>query len=161
MTLNFEVDSPKFHCTDEANLKDVGYKPGDGQIFLNTALFNLSAGGAPPNELILVGQDGETDPYTKDMGFETKNSLVVPSLPLGVLKQPVGGFVNSESPGEHDYSISYLIRDAAGVYAPPPESNTCILRPVYAAEIEGTLAKSSGCFIATAAFRLKRHQCYY
>ncbi|OFZ19663.1 MAG: hypothetical protein A2X94_16525 [Bdellovibrionales bacterium GWB1_55_8] len=150
VTLHFQVDRPKFVCADLSNV----YFPGDGEIALQTDGFgivteNASAlsGRAPATTLLVLGNDGAAPDLTST--FATGNKILA-RLPLGG-ERAVTGFDNATASGEHEYDVSFMMRDASGMLA-VADYSSCKLENLQTSGIDSFL-KNGNCFIATAAFR--------
>jgi hypothetical protein len=141
-SLGFQSDASTFNCPELGD----SYFPGDGQINVNSSIFGLStySGRAKVTSMIVVGS--ESGDVTLDSTFESENSLVK-RITLGG-NQKVDGFANSNETETHNYTVGFMVKDAAGLVYP---NSLCKITPVQTAAIEGFLQKS-GCFIATAAF---------
>lgn len=147
MTFTFQVDTPTFGCPDRGTVL-TSYSPGDGSISFNGEGFGLATapGAAPSQNIFVVAKEGAEPDL--GAGFRSTNDVASP-LPLLAAWRRVDGFKNS-MPGEaHQYNVSFMITDRAGIYVPAPQG--CGITGVQAATIQGYLGKSN-CFIATAAF---------
>jgi hypothetical protein len=156
--LTLQVDTPTFNCPSQAALNNA-YNPGDGQMSLDTSQFTLTTppAAAPAYYLTVVGQlvpqaapTAAPTPPVVDSTFTNPgvNNFVASQIPYGS-NQNVGPLLNSTSTASNNYYFSFILQDAAGIFAPPASS--CQLGPVQVAAIQGYLGKSN-CFIATAAF---------
>lgn len=158
LNLIFQADVAGFNCP--ASLQKL-YFPGDSSILLNTSLFLNSlttatmANRAPLNEILVVGvDDGTTTSGGAGPVTDPTSSKFAPfSRGVGLpATQLVKGFTNTTAPGglDHNYWISFLLRDASGVLATPPPS--CFpIGPVQTSAVNGFLNKDS-CFISNAVY---------
>jgi hypothetical protein len=144
--LNFQAAPPTVSsCTVSG--ADIAYFPSEGEIKVDTSQFGMtiSPATAAPRTVVLV--------RGLDIGSSPGGSLPVtsPSFEARVPasgEQAVGPLIDSTEAEAHYYSMSFLMRDAAGILVSDP---ACGLLDVQSAEIRGFLKKSR-CFVATAAF---------
>jgi len=153
--LHMQVDKPAIGCPSKASV----YFPGDEEILLNSAGFYNTKGGSPapaPATAIYVVADENKNRTTIDdsiSGFGLNQN--VKFIPIGDVNARVGGFINTTTGDDHQYAVSFVLRDAAGMLASPTsvaEQQACRLDGVQTSNIQGFLSKSK-CFVATAAFR--------
>lgn len=139
------TSSPTFTCPSMIDL----YRPGDGEIFMDSARFSKSVADlvAPITHVIVIGNEGTAPVLTQP--YNQANSIAA-RVSLGMM-QSVGGFANTTDGTNHQYNIAFMVRDAAGMVA-TGSGNCAIPGAVQTSQIQGFLAKSN-CFIATAAYR--------
>lgn len=152
----FESTPASFTCPAKETLNR-SYLPGDGQIFLNSALFGLPSGQAPLASLVAVGKLGDNDSITPITGSNYAapgSNDLISKVPIGTTNAPVTGFINSTPGNLKSYMLSFIAQDAAGVYIGPSTASACLMGPVAAANIQGFLpSQTNNCFIATATYR--------
>lgn len=149
------------------------YYPGDTKIYIDTTAFSMTGcsgnstlaamGSAPYSTLIGVANSLPTDPDVT-ASFRTNNTIVDETSSGGFGQ--LGGFTNATSVSDHQYNMSFLMRNAAGLLAPPPgvtdintnvaswaasDSQNCLIPGVQTSAINGLIAENR-CFIATSAF---------
>jgi len=153
--IRMQVDKPTIGCPDKTTV----YFPGDEEIILNSAGFYNATGGTPapaPAQFVYVVADENKTPATIDDSFAGfRSNQNVRLITIGDANAQVTGFVNTTTGDDHQYAVSFLIRDAAGMLASPSTlgyPGVCRLQGVQTSNIQGFLS-SSKCFIATAAFR--------
>lgn len=136
---------PSLNCP---SLVDV-YQPGDSEIRVDTSRFSKTISDlvAPVTHLIVMANEGSAPTVTPS--YSEANSVGA-RVPVGG-EQLVSGFSNTTDGADHQYSLSFMVRDAAGIVV--SGAGACAMPgPVQTSQIQGFLAKSN-CFIATAAYR--------
>jgi hypothetical protein len=158
--LSLGIDTPSLTCppANSDALNSNSYKPSDSQILLNTTNFGISGGSAPAASITVVAvedsaQTGKLPNVTEN--FANSGNTLVQPVNFGAPGEPVKGFVNSETQGQHLYNVSLIVQDQSGVFAPPkPDASACLLAGVETVADQGFTKTGSGnCFIATAAFQ--------
>ncbi|MGZ3687827.1 MAG: CFI-box-CTERM domain-containing protein [Bdellovibrionota bacterium] len=149
----------------DGNLPADFYRPGDTQIFVNTGevLFNSIPGNAPPTSVLVVGKKSGPPVIDSTYSAPSVNDVALPTPGFGGY-QTATGFTNSTTGsvpgGDNQYNVQFMVRDWAGLVAPPTAFSpgpgggaaSCSIAGLQTAAIQGFLSKSN-CFIATAAFR--------
>jgi hypothetical protein len=143
-------EAPTLNTAACPSAADPKYYPGDSEIYMDTSQTSwVSSGTATIDTLILLGKLGASAPTVAGQLSGANDVVARQGLNQGTM--PFTGFQNKTGEGDlaHDYSITFLLRNAAGVLS----SNQCATASgVQTAPIQ-TLLNRSKCFIATGAFR--------
>jgi hypothetical protein len=157
VNLNLQNTVSTATCPTQAALNQSA-QPDDSRIGLDTGLFNYSSvpGAAPAQKFVVVAKEqpasGAVVNPVVDSTFASANDVVSQNNFGGVIQ--ASGFTNSDVNATHNYLLSFLIQDQAGVWILPSgggAQNVCTYGPIQTVDVKSFLQKN-GCFIASAAF---------